>query len=151
MGETYRILAAEMATEVPRVSNLRDQLWAGIADLPALLCNSRLEDGLCSILNVSVDGVEGESLRFAMRELAVASGSACNSSAGEPSYVLRSLGRTDQQAEASIRFSVGRFSTAAEMEQASVAFRAAVEYLLALSPASQRPAPQKPAARGKEA
>lgn len=135
MGETFRILAAEMAAEVPRLQALRDRLWAGIADLPGVQRNGSPDEALCSILNVSVDGVEGESLRYALRDLAVASGSACNSSTGEPSYVLRSLGRSDQQAEASIRFSVGRFTTAAEVDQAIVSLGAAVEFLQALSPA----------------
>jgi cysteine desulfurase len=135
MGEAYRILMAEMASEVPRVQKLRDQLWSGISDLPGVLRNGSEALSLCSILNVSVTGVEGESLRFALRDLAVASGSACNSSTGEASYVLRSLGRSDQQAEASIRFSLGRFSTSADVAGAISSFRAAVESLQGLSPA----------------
>ncbi|MDP6436580.1 MAG: aminotransferase class V-fold PLP-dependent enzyme [Gammaproteobacteria bacterium] len=136
MGTTMQLLAECMAEEVPRLTALRERLWEGIRSLPGIVMNGHPDQRLCSILNVSVDGVDGESLRFALNDLAVASGSACNSSNGEPSYVLRSLGRTDQQAEASIRFSVGRFSTGAEVDQAAHSFGAAVEFLQSLSPVS---------------
>ncbi|MGI9289955.1 MAG: aminotransferase class V-fold PLP-dependent enzyme, partial [Gammaproteobacteria bacterium] len=134
MGEAYRILAQEMGDEVARITELRDCLWQGINGLSGVHLNGHSEQRLCSILNVSVDGVEGESLLFALRRLAVASGSACNSANGEPSYVLRSLGRNDQQAEASVRFSLGRFSSPADIEQAIREFTAAVQYLQELSP-----------------
>jgi cysteine desulfurase len=134
MGETLRILVEEMNDEVERVAALRDRLWRGIAQLPGVSLNGHPAQRLCSILNVSVEGVEGESLQFALSDIAVASGSACNSASSEPSYVLRSLGLTDQQAEASIRFSMGRFSTEAEIDRAIASFTAAVNYLQALSP-----------------
>ncbi|HJP04449.1 MAG: aminotransferase class V-fold PLP-dependent enzyme [Gammaproteobacteria bacterium] len=134
MGATMKLLTDGMDAEVRQLTALRDHLWAGIRDLPGVVMNGHPDHRLCSILNVSVDGVEGESLRFALSDLAVASGSACNSLNGEPSYVLRSLGRTDRQAEASIRFSVGRFSTEAEADQAVRSFVAAVEFLQSLSP-----------------
>jgi cysteine desulfurase len=134
MGEALRILGAEMDTEVQRVTQLRERLWRGIGQLPGVVMNGDPEHYLCSILNVSVADVEGESLRFALDDLAVSSGSACNSASGEPSYVLRSLGLSDQQAEASIRFSLGRFTTPADIDQAIASFSRAVEFLQALSP-----------------
>jgi cysteine desulfurase len=133
MGETLRILAEEMEAEVSRVALLRDRLWQGIGQLPGVVMNGHPAQRLCSILNVSVAGVEGESLRFALDDLAVSSGSACNSASGEPSYVLRSLGLSDQQAEASIRFSLGRYTTEAEIDRAVNSFAGAVGYLQALS------------------
>jgi cysteine desulfurase len=134
MGETLRILAAEMSAEVSRITKLRDRLWQGLAAMPGVRLNGHREQRLCSILNVSVAGVEGESLLYALSNLAVASGSACNSASGEPSYVLRSLGRSDQQAEASVRFSMGRFTTPEEIDVAIDTFGAAVGYLQDLSP-----------------
>jgi cysteine desulfurase len=133
MGEALRILGDEMEAEVRRVARLRDRLWQGIGQLPGVVMNGHPVEHLCSILNVSVAGVEGESLRFALDDLAVSSGSACNSASGEPSYVLRSLGLSDQQAEASIRFSLGRYTTEADIEQAINSFTRAVAYLQALS------------------
>ena len=133
MGAALRIAGEEMATEVPRVAGLRDRLWTAIGDLPGVTLNGHPDRRLCSILNVSVAGVEGESLRFALNDLAVASGSACNSATDEPSYVLRSLGRPDQLAEASIRFSLGRFSTAAEIDEAAESFARAVSHLRQLA------------------
>jgi cysteine desulfurase len=134
MGTTLEILATEMAAEVARTTALRDRLWAGLAELPGVRLNGHPQQRLCSILNVSVAGVEGESLMYALQNLAVASGSACNSASGEASYVLRSLGLSDQLAEASVRLSMGRFSTAAEIDAAVAAFAAAVSYLQELSP-----------------
>ncbi|MCP3999540.1 MAG: aminotransferase class V-fold PLP-dependent enzyme [Gammaproteobacteria bacterium] len=133
MGEALRILGDEMEAEASRVSCLRDRLWQGIGQLPGVVLNGHPEQRLCSILNVSVAGVEGESLQFALDGLAVSSGSACNSSSGEPSYVLRSLGLSDQLAEASIRFSLGRFTTEADIDQAIKLFTRALAYLQALS------------------
>jgi len=133
MGETLRILGEEMAAEVKRVAALRDRLWQGIGALPGVVLNGHRASRLCSILNVSVAGVEGESLRYALEDLAVSSGSACNSDSNEPSYVLRSLGLSDQQAEASIRFSLGRYSTTAEIDQAIGSFTEAVDYLQSLA------------------
>jgi len=134
MGESYRLLSAEMPDEPERVGELRDQLWAGISEIPGVLRNGDASDVLCSILNVSIAGVEGESLQFALRDLAVGSGSACNSASGEPSYVLRSLGRDDQLVEASVRFSLGRFSTAQDVALATETLREAVSYLRSVAP-----------------
>ena len=131
MGECFRLLQEEMATEVPRVTALRDKLWSLINELPGILLNGHLQHRVGSMLTVSVEGVEGESLRFALGSIAVTSGSACNSASGEPSYVLRALGRSDQLAEASIRFSLGRFSNEADIAAAAAEFRAAVQHLRA--------------------
>ena len=133
MGETMRILHEEMAGEVPRVQALRDRLWAGIKATPGILLNGDSTRRLCSILNISVADVEGESLRYALAGLAVSSGSACNSASGEPSYVLRSLGRSDQLVEGSVRFSLGRFSAESEVDLAVEMFQSAVAYLQSLA------------------
>ncbi|MEE4185215.1 MAG: aminotransferase class V-fold PLP-dependent enzyme [Gammaproteobacteria bacterium] len=133
-GTTCRILRDEMAAETRRFAALREQLWEGIRDLPGLRLNGHPRRRLCHILNVSVDGVEGESLRYALNDLAVSSGSACTSATAEPSYVLRAIGLSDAAAEASIRFSLGRFTTAREIGFAVTVFRAAVEKLQALAP-----------------
>lgn len=129
MGETFRLLASEMSSEVPRIAALRDELWSSISDLPGILLNGHRTARVASILTVSVAGVEGESLRYALGDVAVTSGSACNSATAEPSYVLRALGRSDELAEASIRFSLGRFTTPADIAGAAAAFRTAVTHL----------------------
>ncbi len=134
MGEAFRILVENAAVEVTRIAGLRDDLWSELSQIPGVELNGHPENRLCSILNVRVSGVEGESLQFALQRLAVASGSACNSASGEPSYVLRSLGLEDYEAEASIRFSLGRFSTAGQIKAAATTFADAVAHLRALSP-----------------
>jgi len=138
MGATLRILQEEMADEVVRVQTLRDRLWAGIRQIDGILLNGDPIRRVCSILNVSVEGLEGESLRFALTDLAISGGSACNSASGEPSYVLRSLGRNPQLAEASVRFSVGRFSTETDVDHAVSRFSAAVDLLRSLLPVRGR-------------
>jgi cysteine desulfurase len=137
LGATASILSEQMGAEVPRIQSQRDRLWAGIRDLPGLLLNGAEDSRLCSVVNVSVAGVEGESLIYALSDLAVSSGSACNSATDEPSYVLRSLGRSDLLAEASIRFSLGRFTTNDDIAQAIRSFRLAVSYLRSLAPSAQ--------------
>ena len=134
IGAAANILADEMTAEVARIQAQRDRLWAGIREIPGVLLNGAEDNRLCSILNVSVRYVEGESLLYSLADLAVSSGSACNSAVDEPSYVLRSLGRSDQLAEASIRFSLGRFTTDGEVRQAIRSFRLAVSHLHSLSP-----------------
>ena len=134
IGAAAHILADEMTAEVARIQAQRDRLWAGIREIPGVLLNGAEDNRLCSILNVSVGYVEGESLLYSLADLAVSSGSACNSAVDEPSYVLRSLGRSDQLAEASIRFSLGRFTTDGEVRQAIRSFRLAVSHLHSLSP-----------------
>ena len=133
MGAAIRIAAEEMPTEMPRVTELCNQLWDAIKSSPGVTLNGSAEQRLGSILNVSVARVDGESLRFALSGLAVASGSACNSATDEPSYVLRSMGRSDVLAEASIRFSLGRFTRSEEIARAGEIFSQGVKYLQSLS------------------
>ncbi|HEV2110050.1 MAG TPA: IscS subfamily cysteine desulfurase [Gammaproteobacteria bacterium] len=118
MGEAFRLARALLPEEAPRIAALRERLWRGLQVIPGLLLNGHASRRLPGILNVSFPGVEGESLLYACEALAVSSGSACNSADQEPSYVLRALGRDDQLAGASLRFSLGRYSTEAEVDQA---------------------------------
>ncbi len=134
MGETCRLARELLAEEAQSLADLRDRLWNEISGIEGILLNGCPERRLCSILTVSVTGVEGESLRYALGDLAVTSGSACNSASGEPSYVLRALGHSDALAEASIRFSLGRFTTEADVLGAAARFRDAVAYLRSLAP-----------------
>lgn len=118
MGEAFRLARELLASEAPRLAALRERLWKGLQSIPGVLLNGHGTQRLPGILNVSFPGVEGESLLYACEELAVSSGSACNAADREPSYVLRALGRDDQLAGASLRFSLGRFSTEAEVDRA---------------------------------
>ena len=118
MGEAFRLARELLPEEAPRIAALRERLWRGLQLIPGLLLNGHASQRLPGILNVSFPGVEGESLLYACEALAVSSGSACNSADQEPSYVLRALGRDDQLAGASLRFSLGRYSTEAEVDQA---------------------------------
>jgi cysteine desulfurase len=116
MGEAFRLAKAEMATENERVRMLRDRLWTGISQMEEVYINGDLERRVPHNLNVSFNFVEGESLIMAIKDVAVSSGSACTSASLEPSYVLRALGRSDELAHSSIRFTVGRFTTEAEID-----------------------------------
>jgi cysteine desulfurase len=118
MGEAFRIATREMATENERIRVLRDRLHAGLSDLGDIHVNGDLARRVPHNLNVSFDRVDGGRLIEAIADLAVSSGSACTSASLEPSYVLRALGRSDELAHASIRFSLGRFTTAAEIDDA---------------------------------
>jgi cysteine desulfurase len=119
MGEAFRLARELLHTEAPRLAALRERLWEGLQAIPGLLLNGHPQQRLPGILNVSFPGVEGESLLYACEGLAVSSGSACNAADREPSYVLKALGRDDQLAGASLRFSLGRFSTAADVDRAA--------------------------------
>jgi cysteine desulfurase len=123
MGEAFRIAVAELPEEQARIAALRDRLWEGLSALGGVVLNGHPVARAPGLLNVSFEGVEGESLLFAVRALAVSSGSACTSASREPSYVLRALGRDDQLAQSSLRFSVGRSTTAADIEQAIAVVR----------------------------
>ena len=123
-----------MATENERIRMLRDRLYNGLNDMEEVYVNGDLEHRIAGNLNISFNFVEGESLIMALRDLAVSSGSACTSASLEPSYVLRALGRNDELAHSSIRFTIGRFTTAEEIDYAVVLVRAAVEKLRDLSP-----------------
>jgi cysteine desulfurase len=118
MGEAFRIAKLEMATENERIRVLRDRLWKGISGMGNVHVNGDPVRRVPHTLNVSFGFVEGESLIMAIKDIAVSSGSACTSASLEPSYVLRALGRSDLQAHASIRLSIGRFTTAAEIDYA---------------------------------
>ena len=134
MGCAFRIAAAEMAADAARIGALRERLWAGLSVLPGMLLNGHPTQRAPGILSVTVDGVEGESLLYALPGLAVASGSACATTSAEPSYVLRALGRSDRLAQSTLRLSLGRFSTAAEIDAAVEAIVAAVTRLRAAAP-----------------
>ena len=117
MGEAYRIMKLEQAEEMERGRRLRDRLLEGILkNIPEVVINGDMEHRACTNLNVSFKYVEGESLMMAVKDLAVSSGSACTSASLEPSYVLKALGRDDELAHSSIRFSLGRFTTEEEID-----------------------------------
>ena len=116
MGEAFRIARDEMATENDRIRMLRDRLWAGLSQIEQVYLNGDFERRVPHNLNVSFNFVEGESLIMAIKDVAVSSGSACTSASLEPSYVLRALGRSDELAHSSIRFTVGRFTTQEEID-----------------------------------
>ena len=116
MGEAFRIAREEMALENERICHLRDKLLKGISDIEETYINGDLEQRVPHNLNVSFNFVEGESLIMAIKDVAVSSGSACTSASLEPSYVLRALGRNDELAHSSIRFTIGRFTTEEEID-----------------------------------
>ena len=116
MGEAFRIAREEMAGENARITKLRDKLLACLTDIEATYVNGDLEHRVPHNLNISFAYVEGESLIMAIKDIAVSSGSACTSASLEPSYVLRALGRNDELAHSSIRFTIGRFTTEEEVD-----------------------------------
>jgi cysteine desulfurase len=134
MGEAFRIAKAEMATENERIRMLRDRLAKGLQDIEEIYINGDLERRVPHNLNVSFNYVEGESLIMAIKDVAVSSGSACTSASLEPSYVLRALGRSDELAHSSIRFTIGRFTTEEEIDYTVALIRRKVEKLRELSP-----------------
>ena len=134
MGEAFRLAREEMATENDRIRMLRDRLYEGLNDMEEVYVNGDLDHRIAGNLNISFNFVEGESLIMALRDLAVSSGSACTSASLEPSYVLRALGRNDELAHSSIRFTIGRFTTIEEIDYTIELVRAAVEKLRDLSP-----------------
>ncbi len=116
MGEAFRLAREEMASESVRIRHLRDKLLKGVSDMEEVYVNGDLDHRVAHNLNVSFNFVEGESLIMAIKDVAVSSGSACTSASLEPSYVLRALGRNDELAHSSIRFSIGRFTTEEEID-----------------------------------
>ena len=134
MGESFRLARLEMGTENERIRMLRDRLWNGISEIEEVYLNGDLERRVPHNLNVSFNYVEGESLIMAVKELAVSSGSACTSASLEPSYVLRALGRNDELAHSSIRFTLGRFTTEQEVDFAVELLKARVQKLRDMSP-----------------
>ena len=134
MGEAFRLARLEMAVENERIRMLRDRLLAGLKDMEEIYVNGDLEHRVPHNLNVSFNYVEGESLIMGMKELAVSSGSACTSASLEPSYVLRALGRNDELAHSSIRFTLGRFTTEADIDFAVKLIRERIGKLREMSP-----------------
>jgi cysteine desulfurase len=133
-GEAARLAKLEMATENKRIRALRDRLLKGIQDIEEVYVNGDLERRIPHNVNVSFNFVEGESLIMAVKDLAVSSGSACTSASLEPSYVLRSLGRSDELAHSSIRFTLGRFTTEEEIDYTVDLIKKKVAKLRELSP-----------------
>lgn len=134
MGEAFRLAGEEMAADNERVRMLRDRLLAGLKDIEEVYINGDMEQRVPHNLNISFNFVEGESLIMALKDLAVSSGSACTSASLEPSYVLRALGRNDELAHSSLRFSMGRFTTEEEIDFAIEKIRANIDKLRDLSP-----------------
>lgn len=129
MGEAARIAKTELAIEAERIGALRDRLWAGIADLGDVHINGGGAPRTPGHLNVAFGGVDGEALMMALRQLAVSTGSACTSASVEPSHVLKAMGLADSVAHGSLRFSLGRYTTTAEVDQAIDSIREAVPAL----------------------
>jgi len=134
MGEACRIAKEEMAAENERFRMLRDRLLDGLSDMEEIYINGDMEHRIAGNLNISFNFIEGESLIMAVKDLAVSSGSACTSASLEPSYVLRALGRSDELAHSSIRFTIGRFTTEEEIDYAVKLIRSKVDKLRELSP-----------------
>ena len=134
MGEAFRIAKAEMATENERIRMLRDKLWKGLSQIEEVYVNGDMAQRVPHNLNASFNFVEGESLIMAIKEIAVSSGSACTSASLEPSYVLRALGRCDELAHSSIRFTIGRFTTEADVDYTIDLLKRKVGKLRELSP-----------------
>jgi cysteine desulfurase len=135
-GVACEIAAWAVAKEPARLASLRDRLWQSLQQLGGVYLNGEAAPRIPEILNVSFEGVEGESLVTGLTSLALTTGSACNSASGEPSYVLRALGRGTQLSQSSLRFSFGRATTDADIDQAAAAVIAQVEKLRRVSPAS---------------
>jgi cysteine desulfurase len=135
MGEAYRLARLEQAEEIKRLTALQKRFLEGLkANIPEIVINGSLEHRVCTNLNVSFEYIEGESLMMAVKDLAVSSGSACTSASLEPSYVLRALGRSDELAHSSIRFTFGRFTTEEEIDFAVKLLAEKVAKLRDLSP-----------------
>lgn len=134
MGEAFRLAKLEMETEVPRIQALRDRLARGLQEMEEVYVNGDMVHRVPHNLNVSFNYVEGESLIMAIKGIAVSSGSACTSASLEPSYVLRALGRSDELAHSSIRFTIGRFTTEEEIDFAVNLLKTKVAKLRELSP-----------------
>ena len=134
IGEAFRIAREEMASESERLRGLRDRLLKGLREIDEVYVNGDLDQRVANNLNISFNFVEGESLIMAIKDIAVSSGSACTSASLEPSYVLRALGRSDELAHSSIRFTLGRFNTEEEIDYAVALLKRKVEKLRELSP-----------------
>jgi len=134
MGEAFRIAKEEMAAENERLLKLRNRLYDGVKDMEEVYVNGDIDHRIAGNINISFNYVEGESLLMALKDLAISSGSACTSASLEPSYVLRALGRNDELAHSSIRFTMGRYTTEEEIDRTIEYVRTAVAKLRELSP-----------------
>ncbi len=134
MGEAFRIARLEMENENKRIKALRDRLFKGLSDIEQVFINGDMEHRVPHNLNISFAYIEGESMLMAIKDLAVSSGSACTSASLEPSYVLRALGREDELAHSSIRFTLGRFTTEEEIDYAIKLLHEKIGKLRELSP-----------------
>ncbi len=134
MGEAFRIAREEMATENERIRMLRDRLYKGLSEMEETVVNGDMERRIPGNLNISFAYVEGESLMMAIKDVAVSSGSACTSASLEPSYVLKALGRNDELAHSSIRFTIGRFTTQEEIDYTIDLVKKQVAKLREMSP-----------------
>lgn len=134
MGEAARLAKLELGSEAERIRSLRDRLWNGVKGIEETYINGDPDNGVPGIFNISFNFVEGESLIMALKDLAVSSGSACTSASLEPSYVLRALGRNDELAHSSIRFSIGRFTTEEEIDYAIELINSSIGRLREMSP-----------------
>ena len=134
MGEAFRIARLEMKSENERIKKLRDKLLQGLQSIEEVYVNGDLKHRIPHNLNISFNYVEGESLIMAVKDIAVSSGSACTSASLEPSYVLRALGRSDELAHSSIRFSIGRFTTEADVDFTIQLLKDKIKKLRELSP-----------------
>lgn len=133
LGRAFALADAARETETARWRELRERLWRGLEAAGGVLLNGHPEHRLPNVLNVSVTGVDGEALQLALREIACSAGAACNSATREPSYVLRALGRDDQLAGASLRFSLGRWTSAEDIDYTATRFREEVARLRTLA------------------
>jgi cysteine desulfurase len=134
MGEAFSLAESEMDSENVRIKALRDRLLDGLKDIEEVYINGDIQHRVPHNLNMSFNFVEGESLIMALKDIAISSGSACTSASLEPSYVLRALGRDDELAHSSLRFSIGRFTTEQDVDHAIKVIRTAVNKLRDLSP-----------------
>jgi cysteine desulfurase len=134
MGEAFRIAREEMAAESERIRMLRDRLYKGLSEMEETVVNGDMEHRIPGNLNISFAYVEGESLMMAIKDVAVSSGSACTSASLEPSYVLKALGRNDELAHSSIRFTIGRFTTEEEIDYTIGLVKKQVAKLREMSP-----------------
>ena len=134
MGEAFRLAREEMVTESTRIRMLRDRLWTGLSTLEEVYLNGDMDSRVPHNLNISFNYVEGESMLMALKDVAISSGSACTSASLEPSFVLRALGRNDELAHSSIRFSVGRFTTIEEVDFTIELVKEKISKLRELSP-----------------
>ena len=134
MGEAFRIAADEMEKDNHNIAQLADLFWKEVSDIEEIYLNGSFENKIPNITNISFAYIEGESLIMALKDVAVSSGSACTSASLEPSYVLRALGRADELAHSSIRFSFGRFTTEKEVKMVAETTKRVVRQLRELSP-----------------